>query len=55
MWIGDGALLLTTKNEATPALVAAQEGHLSVLKFLVLEAHADPNQPDKVLRRTHGA
>ena len=45
----------TIKDEVTPALVAAQEGHLDVVKFLVLEANADPNQPDKVLRSTHGA
>ena len=44
----------TIKNESTPAFVA-QEGKLDVLRFLVLKANADPNQPMKVLRRTHGA
>jgi len=48
MWIDDGGLMSTIQNEATPALVAAQEGKLDVLQFLVLEANADPNQPMKV-------
>ena len=45
----------TIQNQATPALVAAGQGHLGVLQFLVLEANADPNQPAKVFRSTHGA
>ena len=51
MWIDDGGLMSTIQNQATPAYVAAQEGKLDVLKFLVLKANADPNQPIKVWNR----
>ena len=46
-----GGIISTTKTGFTPVCVAAQEGHLNVVKFLVLEAHADPHMPNKVVRR----
>ena len=39
----------TIKDARTPLIVAAQEGHLEVVKYLVTEAKADPNQPTKVI------
>ena len=38
------------KAGVTPVFVAAAAGHLEVVKYLVLEAKADPNQPTKVWR-----
>ena len=41
-----------TKLAITPLWVAAREGHLKVVEYLVTEAKADPNQPDQVLSVT---
>ena len=38
----------TIKEERTPVWSAAFYGHVDVVKFLVLEANADPNKPTKV-------
>ena len=46
MWIDDGGMTSIIKDGATPVLMAAQNGHLDVVKVLVLEAHADPNKWD---------
>ena len=46
-----GGMISTIKTGATPVFVAAQKGHLNVVKFLVLEANADPNKWDKVWSR----
>ena len=43
----------TIKDGATPLLVAAEKGHLEVVKYLVTEAKADVNHPDKVLSVTY--
>ena len=39
------------KGGATPVKMAAWKGHLDVVKFLVVEAHADPNKWDEVWSR----
>ena len=39
------------KSGATPVFVAAQNGYLDVVKFLVLEGKADPTKPLKVWSR----
>ena len=46
-----GGMTSIIKSGATPVYKAAQKGHLDVLKFLVLEAHADPNKWDEVWSR----
>ena len=43
--------LYSVKSGATPVFVAAQNGHLNVVKFLVLEGKADPTKPLKVWSR----
>ena len=48
MWIYDGGMMSTIKEERTPVWSAAFNGHVDVVKFLVLEANADPNKPEKV-------
>jgi len=48
MWIDDGGMTWIKKSGATPVFQAAKNGHLDVVKYLVLEANADPNQPWKV-------
>ena len=45
----------TIQNGATPVCVAAQFGHLDVIKYLVTECKADPQQSTKVLSRAYGA
>ena len=47
-WIGDGGMMSIVKEQRTPVWSAAFRGHIDVVKFLVLEANADPNQPTKV-------
>ena len=39
---------MAVKEEHTPVWNAAFNGHVDVVKFLVLEANADPNKPSKV-------
>ena len=51
MWIDDGGMASIIKSGATPVSRAAQNGHLDVVKFLVVEAHADPNKWAKVWSR----
>ena len=51
MWIGDGGMTSIIKNGTTPVKTAARFGHLNVVKFLVVEAHADPNKWDEVWSR----
>ena len=51
MWIDDGGMTSIIKNGDTPVKRAAHYGHLDVVKFLVLEAHADPNKWDEVWSR----
>ena len=41
-------MISTIKDGSTPLLAAAFHGHLDMVKFLVLEANADPHQPDTV-------
>ena len=36
------------KDGFTPVSIAAREGHLEVVKYLVTEAKVDANQPNKV-------
>ena len=48
MWIDDGGMTSIIKTGTTPVGIAAKNGHLDVVKFLVLEANADPNKPSKV-------
>ena len=49
MWIYVGGMMSTIKDECTPVWVAAFDGHVDVVKFLVSEAKTDPNKPNKVL------
>ena len=51
MWIDDGGMTSIIKDGATPVLMAARFGHLDVVKFLVVEAHVDPNKWDEVWSR----
>ena len=51
MWIYDGGMMSTIKEERTPVWSAAFNGRVDVVKFLVLEANADPNKPNKVWSR----
>ena len=51
MWIDIGGMMSTIKEERTPVLEAAFNGHVDVVKFLVSEANADPNKPNKVWSR----
>ena len=51
MWIDDGGMTSIIKDGATPVKVAARNGHLDVVKFLVLEGNADPNKWDEVWSR----
>ena len=51
MWIGAGGMMSTVKKECTLVWAAAFYGHVDVVKFLVMEANADPNKPDKVWSR----
>ena len=37
------------KDGDTPLFIAAIKGHFNVVKYLVEEAKANPNQPNKVL------
>ena len=46
-----GGMMSIIKSGATPVLMAAKHGHLDVVKYLVLEANADPNKPNKVWSR----
>ena len=46
-----GWMTSTVKTGCTPVFVAAQEGHINVVKFLVLEANADPHKGNKVWSR----
>ena len=39
---------MTVKEERTPVWGAALNGHVDVVKFLVLEGNADPNKAHKV-------
>ena len=48
LWIGDGGMMSIIKNGRTPVYQASRNDHLDVVKFLVLEAHADPNKWDEV-------
>ena len=48
MWIYGVGMMSTIKDERTPVWIAALKGHVDVVKFLVLEANADPNKPHKV-------
>ena len=48
MWIDIGGMMSTIKEERTPVWVAAFNGHVDVVKFLVVEANADPNKPRMV-------
>ena len=41
--------MCTIKNDRTPVWVAAYDGHVDVVEFLVVKANADPNKPAKVL------
>ena len=41
-------IMLTIKDGFSPVSIAAFRGHLDVVKFLVIEANADPHQPDMV-------
>ena len=47
----DGGTIPAVKDGATPVRMAAQCGHVDVVKFLTLEADADPNKADKVCSR----
>ena len=51
MWIDGGGMTSIIKIGATPVKIAAQQGHLDVVKFLVVEAHVDPNKWDEVWSR----
>ena len=51
MRIDDGGMTSITKTGTTPVGAAAYYGHLDVVKFLVLEANADPDKPNKVWSR----
>ena len=44
-------MMSTIKEERTPVWIAAFNGHVDVVKFLVVEANADPNKPNKVWSR----
>ena len=46
-----GGMTSIIKGGATPVFQAALNGHLDVVKYLVLEANADPNKGDKVWSR----
>ena len=46
-----GVMISTIKDECTPVYIAARCGHLNVVKFLVLEANADPHKGNKVRSR----
>ena len=48
MWICDGGMMSTVKEERTPVWNAAFRGHVDVVKYLVMEADADPHKPNKV-------
>ena len=41
-------MMSTVKEERTPVWSAAFGGHVDVVKYLVLEADADPHKPNKV-------
>ena len=43
------------ERHAAERHVAAQEDRLEVIKYLVTKGKADPNKPEKVLRRACGA
>ena len=51
MRIDDGGMTSFIKTGTTPVGIAAYSGHLDVVKFLVLEAHADPTKGDEVWSR----
>ena len=51
MWIDDGGMTSIIKTGFTPVGIAAESGHLDVVKFLVLEANADPTKGDEVWSR----
>ena len=50
-----GGMISIIKDGTTPVHFAALEGRLDVVKFLILEANADPNKPKKVLGRVECA
>ena len=49
--VDGGGMTSIIKGGATPVYRAAKNGHLDVVKFLVLEANADPNKWDEVWSR----
>ena len=51
MWIDGGVMTSIIKSGSTPVKKAAANGHLDVVKFLVLEGKADPTKPLKVWSR----
>ena len=46
-----GVMISTIKDEWTPVHIAARCGHINMVKFLVLEANADPHKGNKVWSR----
>ena len=48
MCINDGGMPLIIKTGGTPVHLASLNGHLDVVKCLVLETHADANKWDEV-------
>ena len=43
-----GVMISTIKDDCTRVFIAAKNGRLNVVKFLVLEANADPHKGNKV-------
>ena len=50
-FVSTSVMMSTIKDGSTPVLKAACEGHLGVVKFLVIEAEADPHQSKQVWSR----